>query len=110
MTIEETERALRVYYCSHLRILKALLETATKAKDTKDFENSLNRSIILARKFNAYLRESAQYSEKAPRISPLEDLFNGLKSISKRDLVAAKIQAQFVENDIEEEYLSISKA
>jgi hypothetical protein len=103
------EKIIQSAYLSNLGILIDLLDYVEKAKDVKNFETSINKSIKLTKKFNAYLKEYSQYSQEIPNTSPLEKLLNGLKTISKSDLEAAKIQTQFLRNDIEEERTSFSK-
>lgn len=106
---EEFERSTRQIYRNNLEILRHLLDSASKAADVKSFEDSMDKSIRLAGKFEAYIREASEYAERKPKISYLQQFFKGLKSISKTDLEAAKIQAEFFEKELENEFRSMSK-
>ncbi len=107
---EEFERDTIKMYCNNLKVLGNILKTASNASDVKEFKDSLDSSIRLAGKFEAYIRELSEYAEDKPEISFFQQIFKGLQSISETDLEAAKIQAEFLEKELENTCRSITKA
>lgn len=111
MTPEESERMVRTYHIDYFKTLEDLLTKASTVNREEEFEDCLNRSIALTKKFKSHLKEALEYTEEEKKaLETANRVFKGLQSVSKEDFETGKLEAQFVAKNIEKEYAELAKS
>ncbi len=111
MTQKESKEMVKTYHVNYLKTLEELLIKASEVDRIEDFEDFLNRSVVLTKKFKSHLKESLEYTEEEKEaIEIVNRVFRGLQSVSKEDFETGKLEAQFVAKDIEKEYAELVKS
>jgi len=98
--LENIDQGIDRYFES----LKELFKTASKAEDEAAFKYAMDRAKDLTKKSEQLITDLKKYTGEKQETSILDflyGLFDGLTAMSRGDLEAAKIQVEFMSNNIE---------
>jgi hypothetical protein len=111
MTQEESKEMVKTYHINYFKTLEDLLTKASTVDRIEDFDDCLNRSIALTKKFKSHLKEALEYTEEEKKATETANrVFQGLQSVSKEDFETGKLETQFIAKNIEREYAELVKS